>query len=49
LVGDGCGDVEVEFESAGADEFELVVELIVEVGGFEDELLPRMFWSTLRE
>ncbi len=27
------------FEAVGADEFELVVELVVEVAGFEDELL----------
>lgn len=39
LGGDGCGDGEVLLEAFGVDEFELVVELIVEVAGFEDELL----------
>ena len=39
MRGDVCRDVEVVLEAVGADELELVVELVVEVAGFEDELL----------
>ncbi len=39
MRGDAGGDVEVVFEAGGTDEFELVVELVVEVAGFEDEFL----------
>ena len=39
MRGDAGGDVEVVFEAVGGDELELMVELIVEVAGFEDEFL----------
>ncbi len=39
MGGDVGRDVEVVFEAGGGDEFELMVELVVEVAGFEDELL----------
>ena len=39
MRGDAGWDVEVVFEAGGGDEFELMAELVVEVAGFEDELL----------
>ena len=39
MRGDAGGDVEVVFEAGGSDELELMVELVVEVAGFEDEFL----------